>query len=299
MADKNTEIHQNNKPIAIDASARFKKKSINVGGSIIRFERPKVMGILNLTPDSFFEGSRVSSADQAVIAAEKMFAEGAHFIDVGAYSSRPGAADVSEAEEMDRLVPVIRALVKEFPKAILSVDTFRSKIAEAAVQEGVRMINDISGGDLDSDMIQTVARLKVPYILMHMKGTPQTMKQLAQYDDVVAEVFKQLYSKIQRLREAGIVDYIIDPGFGFAKTIEHNYELLNKLEFFEELGAPVLAGVSRKSMIWKVLDIESEDALNGTTVLNTIALMKGADILRVHDVKPAVEAVALTEKLKQ
>ena len=299
MADKNTEIHHNNKSFEIDASAHFKKRSINVNGQLISFERPRVMGILNITPDSFYAGSRISSIDQAISAASKMISEGADFLDVGAYSSRPGAADVAEEEEVERLIPVLKALVKEFPAVIFSVDTFRAQVAEAGIEAGAHIINDISGGDLDSNMIATVARLKVPYIIMHMKGTPQTMKQFAQYEDVVNEVFKQLYSKIQRLKQAGVLDYIVDPGFGFAKNIEQNYELLNQFEFFKELGAPLLAGVSRKSMIWKVLNIDNKDALNGTTVLNTVALMKGADILRVHDVRPAVEAVTLLQKLRR
>ncbi|MBC8052054.1 MAG: dihydropteroate synthase [Sphingobacteriaceae bacterium] len=298
MADKNTEIHLNNKPFAIDASGQFVKKSINVAGRIIDFDKPKVMGILNITPDSFYEGSRVGSPENALARAQRMLEEGADFIDIGAYSSRPGALDISESEEQSRLLPVLKLLVKEFPQAVLSVDTFRSNVAEAAIAEGAHIINDISGGDLDVTMISTVARLKVPYIIMHMKGTPQTMKELAQYDDVLTEVFRSLHTKISILKQAGVKDCIVDPGFGFAKTIEHNYELLNHFELFKALGAPVLAGLSRKSMIWKVLDIDSKDALNGTTVLNTVALMKGADILRVHDVKPAVEAIELVERMR-
>lgn len=286
MADKNTEFHQNNMTLAIDGSVQFKKKSINITGRLIDFETPKVMGILNITPDSFYENSRISSVDDALRKVADMLEEGADFIDIGAYSSRPGAADISREEELGRLIPVVRALVKEFPDAVLSVDTFRSEIAATAIGEGAHIINDISAGDLDSRMIDTVAKLKVPYIIMHMKGTPQTMKGLAHYDDVLTDVLKSLFSKIQELKKAGIHDYIIDPGFGFAKTIEHNYELLNQFELFKQVGAPVLAGLSRKSMIWKVLDIDAKEAQNGTTVLNTIALMKGADILRVHDVKP-------------
>jgi len=297
MADKNTEFHQNNLSFRIDPSTAFEKKTLNVGGRLIDFEIPKIMGILNITPDSFFEGSRVDSIQQALETAERMFNEGADFIDVGAYSSRPGASDVSESEEISRLLPIVKALIKEFPQALISVDTFRSKIAEAGILEGASIINDISAGDLDVNMIETVARLKVPYIIMHMKGTPQTMKGLAQYDNVVTDVMKYLFKKIEQLEQAGIADYVLDPGFGFAKTIEHNYELLNQFELFKSLGAPVLAGLSRKSMIWKVLGIENKDALNGTTVLNTIALMKGADILRVHDVKPAVEAVTLMQNM--
>ncbi|MGV3509355.1 MAG: dihydropteroate synthase [Sphingobacteriaceae bacterium] len=268
-------------------------KSLRIGDQIIDFNVPRVMGILNITPDSFFEESRIDSEDQALRTVEKMLAEGADFVDIGAYSSRPGAADISESEEIGRLIPIIQALTKEFPQAILSVDTFRSKVAEAAILEGAHIINDISAGDLDAKMIETVARLNVPYIIMHMKGTPQTMKSLSQYDDVVDEVLNYLSAKVQQLKQAGITEYIIDPGFGFAKTIEHNYKLLNKFELFTEFDGPVLAGLSRKSMIWKVLNVDNKDALNGTTVLNTIALIKGADILRVHDVKEAVEAVKL------
>lgn len=297
MADKNTEFHQNKSSFRIDTSAALEKKTLNVCGRLIDFETPKVMGILNITPDSFFEGSRISSVQQALLATEKMLGEGAGFVDVGAYSSRPGAADVSENEEIQRLIPIVKALVKEFPQALISVDTFRSNVAEAGILEGASMINDISAGDLDPKMFETVGRLKVPYVFMHMKGTPQTMKGLAQYDNVVTDVMKYLLKKIDQLKVAGVTDFILDPGFGFAKTIEHNYELLNQFELFKSLGAPVLAGLSRKSMIWKVLGIENKDALNGTTVLNTIALMKGADILRVHDVKPAVEVVTLLQKM--
>jgi dihydropteroate synthase len=291
MADKNTEIHQNELP-------NLKTKSIRVKGRIINFDQPKVMGILNITPDSFFAGSRVNSLEQALKAAEKMLIEGATFLDIGAYSSRPGSDHITEEEELNRLLPVLKALVKEFPEAIFSIDTFRAKIAATAVSEGANMINDISAGELDATMIETMSRLKVPYIFMHMKGTPQTMKQLAEYEDVVSEVYESLKVKVARFQEAGITDLILDPGFGFAKTIEHNYKLLNQFELFENLNVPVLAGLSRKSMIWKTLDIDSKDALNGTTVLNTIALMKGANILRVHDVRPAVEAIKLIEKLK-
>ncbi|HEX8376863.1 MAG TPA: dihydropteroate synthase [Pedobacter sp.] len=276
----------------------LKSKSINVKGRLINLDQPKVMGILNITPDSFFAGSRINSLEQALKAAEKMLVEGATFLDIGAYSSRPGADQITEEEELNRLLPVLKALVKEFPEAIFSIDTFRAKVAATAVAEGADMVNDISAGELDATMIETISRLKVPYIFMHMKGTPQTMKQLANYEDVVSEVYESLKVKIARFQEAGITDLILDPGFGFAKTIEHNYKLLNQFELFENLNVPVLAGLSRKSMIWKTLEIDSKDALNGTTVLNTIALMKGVNILRVHDIRPAVEAITLIEKLK-
>lgn len=269
---------------------------MRIGDKMIDFKFPRVMGILNITPDSFFTGSRIGSQDQALRTVERMLTEGADFIDIGAYSSRPGATDIAESEEISRLTPIIQALAKQFPQAILSIDTFRSQVAQAAILEGAHIINDISAGDLDTKMIETVARLKVPYIIMHMRGTPQTMNSLIQYDNVVDEVFQYLLAKIEQLKQAGIADYIIDPGFGFAKTIAHNYELLNKFELFKELDAPLLAGLSRKSMIWKELNIDNKDALNGTSVLNTIALMKGADILRVHDVKEATEAVKLVQK---
>ncbi len=298
MADKNTEIHQNNLSFEKDGLLKVESKSISVKGRLVDFDLPKVMGILNITPDSFFAESRINSVKQALNAAEKMLMEGATFLDIGAYSSRPGADHISEEEELNRLLPILKGLVKEFPQAILSIDTFRAKIAEAAISEGADLVNDISAGELDSAMVETVSRLKVPYIFMHMKGTPQTMKQLAVYEDVVSEVYESLKNKIAHFKEAGIIDLILDPGFGFAKTIEHNYRLLGKLELFKQLNVPVLAGLSRKSMIWKTLDIDSKDALNGSTVLNTIALMKGANILRVHDVKPAMEAILLVEKLR-
>jgi dihydropteroate synthase len=273
------------------------RKIVLADGRRINFEHPRVMGVLNLTPDSFFEGSRLNSVDDSLKAADKMLQEGADFLDIGAYSSRPGATDVSQNEELARLISVVKALVKEFPEAILSVDTFRSGVAAAAVAEGVAIVNDISAGELDSSMIETVAKLKVPYIFMHMKGTPQNMKQLAQYDDVVLDVFKYLNQKVEQIKQAGISSYIVDPGFGFAKTIEHNYQLLNGLDTFTHSGEIVLVGLSRKSMIWKVLGVDASAALNGTVVLNTMALMKGANILRVHDVKPAVEAITLLKKL--
>ncbi|HEY0056454.1 MAG TPA: dihydropteroate synthase [Pedobacter sp.] len=298
MADKNTEIHQNNLSFEKHGLLKVESKSIIVKGGLMDFNQPKVMGILNVTPDSFFADSRINSVEQALKVAENMLVEGATFLDIGAYSSRPGADHISEEEEWNRLLPTLKKLVKEFPGAILSIDTFRAKIAEAAISEGADLINDISAGELDPAMGETVSRLKVPYIFMHMKGTPQTMKQLAIYEDVVSEVYESLKNKIAHFKEAGIADLILDPGFGFAKTIEHNYQLLGKLEFFKQLNVPVLAGLSRKSMIWKTLDIDSKDSLNGSTVLNTIALMKGANILRVHDVKPAIEAILLVEKLR-
>jgi len=274
----------------------FRKKiTLNAGGKLISLDSPKVMGIINITPDSFYAGSRKPSVDEALQQAEKMLADGATFLDIGAYSSRPGAADIAVSEETDRLLPVIEAIVATFPDAILSVDTFRSRVAEAAVNAGAHMINDISGGTLDADMFATVARLRVPYILMHMKGTPQTMVQLAQYDDVFNEVLDYFVSKYQQLRQLGVHDVIIDPGFGFAKNQQQNYELMSRLHDFDILELPLLAGISRKKMVYGLLGGTAADALNGTTVLNTIAINKGANILRVHDVKEAVEAVKIWE----
>ncbi|NJW53767.1 dihydropteroate synthase [Salinimicrobium oceani] len=271
---------------------------INCKGRLIDFTTPKVMGILNLTPDSFFDGGSRKSKEEHLFHAEEMLQEGADFIDVGAYSSRPGAVDISEAEELKRLLPVVESLVKEFPEVLLSVDTFRSEVAKRAVEAGAAMINDISAGNLDEKMLQTVANLQVPYIMMHMRGTPQTMKGLNEYEDLVQDILFYFSQKIREARAAGINDLIIDPGFGFSKNIRHNFELLSKSDLFKNLELPVLAGLSRKSLIYKTFDSTPDEALNGTTVLNTIALMKGANILRVHDVKEAVECVKLVEQLK-
>ena len=251
------------------------------------------MGVLNVTPDSFFDGGKYLSEEAIVRRAGQMIDEGAHFLDIGGYSSRPGAADVSAAEEQKRVVNAVSAILKNFPGIIISVDTFRASVAEAAVDAGAAMINDISGGNLDDEMFSTVARMKVPYVLMHMKGTPQTMKSLTQYSHLLKDIIDYFHEKIYRLRELGVKDIIIDPGFGFSKTIEQNFALLANLEKFSLLGRPLLAGLSRKSMIWKTLDIQPTDALNGTTALNIVALMKGADVLRVHDVKEARQVVKL------
>ncbi|MEO6149995.1 MAG: dihydropteroate synthase [Mucilaginibacter sp.] len=270
-----------------------KKASLNAGGRLIDLTTPKVMGIINLTPDSFYASSRKPDVTEALLQAEKMLIEGATFLDLGAYSSRPGATDISVQEETDRLLPVVEAISASFPDAVISVDTFRAGVAEAAVKAGAHIINDISGGQLDEAMFATVARLQVPYILMHMKGSPQTMAQLAEYDNVFAEVFDYFVSKYHQLKQLGVNDVIIDPGFGFAKKAEHSYTLMNRLQDFAPLDLPVLAGISRKRMIYGLLDIAPEDALNATTALNTIALTKGASILRVHDVKEAVEAIKI------
>lgn len=279
-------------PVAKDTFFH-KKTTLNAGGKLIDLSTPKVMGIINLTPDSFFEGSRKQNVDDALQQAEKMLNEGASFLDLGAYSSRPGADDISVQEEQDRLLPVVEAIAKNFPDAVLSIDTFRATVAEAAIKAGAHIINDISGGQLDDAMFATVAKLKVPYILMHMKGNPKTMVALAQYEDVFSEVFDFFTTRIRKLKQLGVNDIVIDPGFGFAKKPEHGYKLLNRLAEFQQLGLPLLAGVSRKKMIYGTLGITPEEALNGTTVLNTIALTKGASILRVHDVKEAVQAVQL------
>jgi dihydropteroate synthase len=270
-----------------------KKATINAGGRLIDLSTTQVMGIINLTPDSFFADSRKPAVIDAVHQAGQMLADGAAMLDLGAYSSRPGADDISVQEETDRLLPVVEAIVKEYPKAILSIDTFRAPVAETAIKAGAHIINDIGGGQLDPDMFATVARLKAPYILMHMKGTPQTMVQQAHYEDVFNEVLDYFIIRYTQLRQLGMHDVILDPGFGFAKTADHSYALLNRLDKFNMLELPILAGISRKRMIYGTLGTTAAEALNGTTVLNTIALMKGANILRVHDVKPAVEAVKL------
>jgi len=270
-----------------------KKTTLNARGRLIDLSSPKVMGIINLTPDSFYAGSRKQGLEEALLQAQKMLEEGAAFLDLGAYSSRPGAEDISVQEETDRLLPVVEAIAENFPEAVLSVDTFRSKVAEAAIKAGAHIINDISGGQLDENMFATVARLQTPYILMHMKGTPQNMNKMAEYGDVFAEVYDYLAGKYYQLKQLGVQDVIIDPGLGFAKKAEHSYLLLKRLQDFNMLQLPLLAGVSRKTMIYKTLGITAADALNGTTVLNTIALTKGVNILRVHDVKEAVEAVKL------
>jgi len=253
------------------------------------------MGIINLTPDSFYAGSRKQGIEEALLQTSKMLDEGAAFLDLGAYSSRPGAEDISIQEETDRLLPVVEAIKTNFPEAILSIDTFRSQVAEAAINAGGHIINDISGGQLDADMFSTVARLQVPYILMHMKGNPQNMQQQAHYEDIFAEVYDYFTDRYHQLKQLGVHDVIIDPGFGFAKTPEHGYTLMNRLQDFSMLQLPILVGISRKSIVYKVTGGKSADALNGTTALNTIALTKGANILRVHDVKEAVEAVKIWE----
>jgi dihydropteroate synthase len=272
-------------------------KTLNIRGKLLDLSTPKVMGILNVTPDSFYDGGRLKSVEDALLQCDKMLLEGADFIDVGGYSTRPNSADISEKEELDRVLPVIQKIIKRFPETVISIDTFRSSVAKIAVEEGAAIINDISGGNLDGDMFKTVASLNVPYILMHSRGTPQTMKSLAQYDNLLKDIVTDLSKKINLLHALGVKDIIIDPGFGFAKSIEQNFELLAYLDYLKILDKPILVGVSRKSMIWKTLGVKPDDALNGTTSLNTIALLKGATILRVHDVKQGVECVKLLSLL--
>lgn len=272
--------------------------NINCNGNLIDLTTPKVMGILNVTPNSFYDGGKHKEINSIIHQVDKMLSEGADFIDIGAYSSKPSAEFVSEEEEIKRLVPIVKSLVETFPNIILSVDTFRANVAKASVENGVAMVNDIAAGLLDDKMLETVAELKVPYIMMHMRGNPQTMQSLTDYNDIVKEIIFYFSERIQKARSFGISDIVIDPGFGFAKTVEQNYEVLHKMELFEMLELPLLAGVSRKSMIYKVLESSPQEALNGTSVLNTIALQKGAKILRVHDVKEAVECIKLVSKLK-
>ena len=270
---------------------------INCKGHLIDLEHPKVMGILNLTPDSFYDGGKYKSASDIVKQVEKMLNEGATFIDIGAYSSRPKAKHISQDEELSRLLPVLELVIKEFPNALISIDTFRSHVADKAIAAGACMVNDISGGALDEDMFATIAKLQVPYILMHMVGTPQTMQQNIQYENLIKDMIFYFSQKVFALRKLGVNDLILDPGFGFSKTLDQNYELLQKLELFSGMNLPVLVGLSRKSMLYKLLDLDANRALNATTSVNTIALMKGASILRVHDVQEAMETVRIFEKI--
>lgn len=260
---------------------------------------PQVMGILNVTPDSFYAGSRAETEKDIVRRSLQIVDEGASIIDIGAYSSRPNAEHIDAEEEIKRLRTGLKLVREHCPNAVISVDTFRADVAKMCVEEyGVAIINDISAGEMDKEMFPTIARLGIPYIIMHMKGTPQDMQTHPQYDNLLKEVFYYFSEKVQKLRDLGVKDIILDPGFGFGKTLEHNYELMHHLEEFRLFELPLLVGVSRKSMIYKLLDISPEEALNGTTVLNTVALQKGAHILRVHDVKAAVEAVKIVEKMK-
>ncbi len=267
--------------------------TINCKGTLINLSTPKVMGIVNVTPDSFFDGGKLTNSNEIVLQVDKMLRDGATFFDLGGYSSKPGAEFVSEAEELNRVVPIVKLLVEKFPVILLSIDTFRSEVAKQAIENGAALINDISAGQLDEKMLETVAKLQVPYIMMHMKGTPKTMQSLANYDDLLKEMNFYFSERVAKARSFGLNDIIIDPGFGFAKTLEQNYELLQNLELLQFHDLPILAGISRKSMIYKALETAPEEALNGTTFLHAFCLQKGANILRVHDVKEAVECVSL------
>lgn len=273
---------------------------INAGGKLIDLSVPKVMGIINVTPDSFYAGSRVAGDRAIVETAAAMIGEGADILDVGGYSSRSFADDVPVMEEKKRVLNAVRLIRDKFPEAILSVDTFRAETAyEAVTDYGVQIVNDVSGGDADGEMFGLIAELNVPYVIMHMKGNPRTMQNNPEYDDVVAEILRWAGVRINKLRGAGVRDIIIDPGFGFGKTIKHNFDMLKRLGDFSIAGLPLMAGISRKSMIWKTLSVSPGEALNGTSVLHAVALLRGVDILRVHDVKEAVQAVRLIEMLKR
>lgn len=268
-----------------------RKITLNCKGRLVTLEKPAVMGILNTTPDSFYAASRHTAVDDVLHATEKMLADGADFIDVGAYSTRPGADDISAEDELKRAVPVVEAIAARFPEALISIDTFRAKVAEEAVHAGARIINDVSAGDDDADMMNVAAKLHVPYIMMHKKGNPKTMQHQAHYDDVVLDLLHYFTRKVADAKAAGITDLVIDPGFGFAKTLRHNYRLLDALGDFQLFGLPLLVGLSRKKMIRDIAQTDTAHALNATTAAHTIALLKGADILRVHDVKEAKECI--------
>lgn len=271
--------------------------TINCKGILIDLATPKVMGILNVTPNSFFDGGKYKNETEILSQVEKMLLDGATFIDIGAYSSKPNAEFVSEKEEISRIVPVVDLILKQFPETLLSIDTFRSEVAKATIDIGAAIINDISAGKLDDKMFEVIGKYNVPYIMMHLRGNPQTMQSLTNYDDIVKEMLFYFSERVAEARRFGINDLILDPGFGFAKTTDQNFEVFQKMELFKMLELPLLIGVSRKSMIYKTLDTSIEKALNGTTILNTLALTKGAKILRVHDVKEAMECVTLFNKI--
>ncbi len=268
-------------------------QSIQVNGRLINFARPLIMGILNVTPDSFFDGGQHQNIEAAIAKAAQLIGDGADIIDVGAYSSRPGAALISETEELDRALPIVKAIKAQFPSVILSIDTFRATVAAACVAAGADIINDVSGGTIDKNMFATVAKLQVPYILMHMRGLPENMQDLTAYTDIVDDVATFLGEKISALRSLGVKDIILDPGFGFAKTVAQNHELLHRVDEFHYLGLPILGGISRKSMIYKKLNLTAQEALTGTIALNTLLLAKGVQLLRVHDVKEAKQVIDL------
>ena len=272
--------------------------NVNCKGNLIDLSTPKVMGIVNVTPNSFYDGGKFNSENTVLQQVEKMLFDGATFIDVGGYSSKPNAEFVSEEEEIERVIPIVNSILKAFPQTIISIDTFRSKVALQAIENGVAMVNDISAGSLDENMMNVIAKHQVPYIMMHMKGNPQTMQSLTNYENIVKEMLFYFSGKVANARSLGINDLIIDCGFGFAKTTEQNFEILQKLELFQMLELPILSGISRKSMVYKTTGTTSENALNGTTALNMFALAKGTNILRVHDVKEAVECVQLYNKIQ-
>lgn len=274
-----------------------KNLSLNCKGQLIDLSTPKVMGILNITPDSFYDGGQFKDSKSILVQTEKLISEGATFVDVGAYSSRPGADFVSENEELHRTIPVVELILKHFPKTLISIDSFRANVIRESVNAGAVISNDISAGHLDDQMMKTIGELGIPYIMMHMRGTPQTMQNLTHYDHLITEIFSYFSERVQLAKQHEIMDVVIDPGFGFAKTLSQNYELLGKLEFFQNLNCPILCGVSRKSMIYKTLNCLPKEALNGTTALNMVALMNGTNILRVHDVKEALECVKLFNQL--
>ncbi|MBE7640871.1 dihydropteroate synthase [Salegentibacter sp. BLCTC] len=273
--------------------------TINCKGRLVDLNQPKIMGVINTTPNSFYAESRKTSEKDILKQVEKMLKDGANFIDVGGYSTPPGAPKVEETEELNRVLPALENILKHFPETLISVDTFRANVARQSIEAGAAMINDISAGHLDDEMMKTVAKYQVPYIMMHMRGTPQTMKDLNQYEDLLQDILFYFSERIHAARALGINDLIIDPGFGFAKDIGQNFKLLSKMELFKNLELPLLAGLSRKSMIYKTLKISAAEALNGTTFLNSIALSKGANILRVHDVKEAVECAKLFAELNK
>ena len=274
------------------------RKSINCLGKLIDLETPKVMGILNLTPDSFYDGGRYTGESEILKRVERMVSDGATFVDLGAYSSRPGAQHVSLEEERSRLLPALRSILKEFPDLLVSIDTFRSQIARESIEAGAAMVNDISAGSLDDSMFKTIAELQVPYVIMHMRGTPQDMQEYTAYEDLVREVIFYFSERVFALRELGVNDIIIDPGYGFSKTLEQNYELLGRSELLKALELPVLTGVSRKSMLYRVLESGPEEALAATVTAQAVALLKGTSILRVHDVREAVQSIQIIEKIK-
>lgn len=273
--------------------------SINCKGQILTFTGPVVMGIINATPDSFYPGSRQQAVKNVLKKAQQMIEDGAAIIDIGGQSTRPGSARIPVSEEYERVIPAIQAIAKSFPAVLISIDTFYATVAKGAVEAGASLVNDVSAGTIDPELIPAVAQLKVPYVLMHMQGDPQTMQQKPTYKNVATDVFDFLAFKIRDLHHAGIIDIIVDPGFGFGKTIEHNFQLLNNLRYFKELQKPILAGISRKGTVYRTLNITADEALNGTTVLNTVSLLNGAHILRVHDVKEAVQAIKLVAALQK